>query len=58
MGIVIIFGLVTILAAIGAFTALKNKNLLGAFWGVASFAVFGWFTVMTVIHSGFPTGTH
>ncbi|MBL4951411.1 DUF2759 domain-containing protein [Neobacillus sp. OS1-32] len=58
MGLVIIFGLVTLLAAIGAFTALKNKNLLGAFWGIASFAVFGWFTVMTVIHSGFPTGTH
>ena len=58
MGLVIIFGLVTVLAAIGAFTALKNKNLLGAFWGIASFAVFGWFTVMTVIHSGFPTGTH
>ncbi|GHH96976.1 DUF2759 domain-containing protein [Neobacillus kokaensis] len=58
MGLVIIFALVTILAAVGGFTALKNKNLLGAFWGVASFAVFGWFTVMTIIHSGFPTGTH
>ncbi len=58
MGLVIIFALVTILAGIGAFSALKNKNLLGAFWGLASFAVFGWFTVMTIIKSGFPTGTH
>jgi hypothetical protein len=58
MGLVIIFALVAILAAIGGFTALKNKNFLGAFWGVASFLVFGWFTIMTVLHHGIPTGTH
>jgi hypothetical protein len=58
MGLVIIFALVTILAGYGGFSALKNKNLLGAFFGVASFAVFGWFTVMTLLESGFPTGTH
>ncbi|MEH7109502.1 MULTISPECIES: DUF2759 domain-containing protein [Bacillaceae] len=58
MGLVIIFALVTLMAAYGGFTALKSKNLLGAFWGIASFAVFGWFTVMTLIHSGYPAGTH
>jgi hypothetical protein len=58
MGFVIISALVAILAAIGGFSALKNKNFLGAFWGVASFLVFGWFTVMTIIHHGVPTGTH
>ncbi|WHY84711.1 DUF2759 domain-containing protein [Neobacillus novalis] len=58
MGLVIIFAIVTVLAAFGGFSALKNKNLLGAFWGVASFLVFGWFTVMTILKSGFPTGTH
>ncbi|NRD80746.1 DUF2759 domain-containing protein [Bacillus sp. BRMEA1] len=58
MGLVIIFTLVTLLAAYGVFSSLKNKNLLGAFWGLASFCIFGWFTLMTVIHSGFPTGTH
>ena len=58
MGFVIISALVAILAAIGGFTALKSKNFLGAFWGVASFLVFGWFTVMTLIHHGVPTGTH
>jgi hypothetical protein len=58
MGFVIISALVAILAAIGGFTALKNKNFLGAFWGVASFLVFGWFTVMTILHHGVPTGTH
>ncbi|MEH7178741.1 DUF2759 domain-containing protein [Neobacillus vireti] len=58
MGLVIIFALVSLLAAYGAFTALKNKNVLGAFFAVATLAVFGWFTVMTLIESGFPTGTH
>jgi hypothetical protein len=58
MGVVIIFALVALLAAYGAFTALKNKNFLGAFFAVATLAVFGWFAVMTVIESGFPTGTH
>jgi hypothetical protein len=58
MGLVIIFALVTILAGYGGYSALKNKNFLGAFWGVASFLVFGWFTVMTVIESGFPAVSH
>jgi len=58
MGLVIIFALVTILAAFGAFSALKNKNFLGAFFGVATLAVFGWFAIMTLIESGYPTGTH
>ena len=58
MGLVIIFAIVTIIAAYGGFSSLKNKNFLAAFWGVASFLVFGWFTVMTIIESGFPTGTH
>jgi hypothetical protein len=58
MGLVIIFAIVTILAAFAGFNALKSKNFLGAFWGVASFLVFGWFTVMTIVKSGFPTGTH
>lgn len=58
MGVVIIFALVALLAAYGAFTALKNKNFLGAFFAVGTLAVFGWFAVMTLIESGFPTGTH
>ncbi|MBI0576334.1 MULTISPECIES: DUF2759 domain-containing protein [Bacillaceae] len=58
MGLVIIFALVTILAFFAGLRALKNKNLLAAFWGVASFLVFGWFVVMTIIHHGIPTGTH
>ncbi|MBA4535813.1 DUF2759 domain-containing protein [Bacillus aquiflavi] len=54
MGLVIIFGLVTILAAFGSISALKNKNFLGAFFGIGTLAVFGWFTFMTVLKSGYP----
>ncbi|WP_394232944.1 DUF2759 domain-containing protein [Niallia oryzisoli] len=57
MGTVIIFALVSILAAIGSVSSLKNKNLLGALFAVGSFAVFGWFAVMTFLNSGFPA-TH
>ncbi|AGX05500.1 MULTISPECIES: DUF2759 domain-containing protein [Bacillaceae] len=54
MGLVIVFALVSLLAAYGTFSALKNKNLLGIVFGGGSFAVFGWFAVMTLIHHGFP----
>ena len=54
MGLVIIFALVTILAGYGTFTALKNKNVLGIVFGGGSLLVFGWFTIMTVIYSGYP----
>ena len=57
MGTVIFFALVSILAAIGSVSSLKNKNLLGALFAVGSFAVFGWFAVMTFLNSGFPA-TH
>ncbi|MEQ2526174.1 DUF2759 domain-containing protein [Robertmurraya yapensis] len=54
MGLVIIFALVTLFAGYGTFSALKNKNVLGILFGGGSFLVFGWFTVMTVINSGYP----
>jgi len=57
MGTVIIFALVSILAAIGSVSSLKNKNLLGVLFAVGSFAIFGWFAIMTFIDSGFPA-TH
>lgn len=54
MGLVIIFGLVALLAMAGAWSALQNKNILGLFFGTATFAVFGWFTIMTILKSGYP----
>ncbi|MDQ0218318.1 DUF2759 domain-containing protein [Peribacillus cavernae] len=54
MGLMIIFGLVTILALFAVISSFRNKNFLGLFFAAGSTAVFGWFTVMTIIHNGFP----
>ena len=54
MGTVIIFALVAILAVFASLSALKNKNILGAIFGILSLVVFGLFAVMTLIDSGFP----
>ncbi|TYS14311.1 DUF2759 domain-containing protein [Rossellomorea vietnamensis] len=56
MGFVIITALVTLLALFGSISALKNKNALGILFGVGTLGVFGWFTIMTVLHSGYPGG--
>ncbi|GIN60480.1 hypothetical protein J27TS8_04730 [Robertmurraya siralis] len=56
MGLMIIFGLVAILAGYGTLSALKNKNGLGLLFGAGTFLVFGWFTIMTILKNGFPTG--
>ncbi len=60
MGLAIIFGLVAILAALGLLRSLKIKNLMAAGFAFLTFAVFGWFTVMTVLDvfvgSGGSTG--
>lgn len=55
MMLVIIFGLVTILAALGIYRSLKKVNVLAIALAGATFLVFGWFTVMTIIYSGYPT---
>lgn len=55
MGLVIIFALVTIFAVFGALHSIRTKNLLGIFFALGTVAVFGWFTIMTVLNHGFPT---
>lgn len=54
MGLVIIFALVAILAAFGAISALKNKNILGFVFAAGSVLVFGGFALLTLINSGYP----
>ncbi|OQP05791.1 MULTISPECIES: DUF2759 domain-containing protein [Geobacillus] len=58
MGTVIIFALVTLLALYGMLRTLREKNVLGFLFGLGTAAVFGWFTIMTILHHGIPTGTH
>ncbi|MED1205138.1 DUF2759 domain-containing protein [Heyndrickxia acidicola] len=57
MGTVIIFALVTLLAIFGTVSSIRKKNLLGAAFGLITLGIFGWFTVMTVIYSGYPATT-
>lgn len=54
MGTVIIFLLVAVLAVIGVIRSLKNKNILGILFSVGACLVFGWFSIMTLMNSGFP----
>ncbi|AIE60725.1 DUF2759 domain-containing protein [Bacillus methanolicus] len=54
MGLVIIFGLVALLAAYGTYSTIRNKNFLGLIFAAGTFAVIGWFTIMTAIHHGIP----
>ncbi|MFD3447731.1 DUF2759 domain-containing protein [Microbacteriaceae bacterium 4G12] len=53
-GLVVIFILVTLLAAFATIKTLKEKNMLGIFLSVATVLVFGWFTVMTILKNGYP----
>lgn len=56
--LIVIFGLVTVLAIIGTYQAIKEKNLLSVLFNFGTFAVFGFFTVMTVINQGYPPSLH
>lgn len=54
MGTAIIFGLVTILSVFGLFRAFKDRAVLPIVFNFGTLAVFGFFTVMTFVKSGFP----
>lgn len=52
--LVVIFGLIAVLAAIGTVQTFKNKELLGLVFNFGSFVIFGSFAVATAITQGFP----
>lgn len=54
----IIFVLTTLLGVFAAISSFRNKNILGIGFSVLTFGVFGWFTVMTIIHHGYPAVHH
>lgn len=56
--LVLIFGLIAILAAIGTVQTLKNKEILGFLFNFGTFAIFGGFAVATAITQGFPPALH
>lgn len=49
MGLAVIFGLVTILAAYASYRTLREKNLLGLLFAGGSTVVFGAFAIATVV---------
>ncbi|MEC3659837.1 DUF2759 domain-containing protein [Bacillus velezensis] len=55
MLLVVIFGLVALLAVLGVLRAVRQRNILGFLLAAVTLGVFGWFTVMTVVTSGYPT---
>ncbi|MGO1059077.1 DUF2759 domain-containing protein [Planococcus sp. FY231025] len=56
--LMVIFGLIAILAAIGSVQTLKNKQILGFLFNFGTFVIFGAFTVATVITQGYPPSLH
>lgn len=56
--LMVIFALIAILSLVSAFKSIRNKNVLALLFGIASFAIFGWFTVMTVLNQGYPPTLH
>jgi uncharacterized membrane protein len=56
--LMVIFGLIAILAAVGTVQTLKNKQFLGLIFNFGTFVIFGGFTVATIITQGFPPSLH
>lgn len=49
MAIGIMFFLVAILCLIGAIREISKRNFFGAIYAIITLAVFGWFSIMTII---------
>ena len=56
--LMVIFGLIAILAVVGIFQAIKEKNILSILFNLLAAGVFGWFTIMTIVNSGYPPALH
>lgn len=56
--LMVIFGLVGILGAVGTVQAFKERNILGILFNFAAFVVFGGFTILTIVYQGYPPKLH
>lgn len=52
--LMVIFGLVGILAAVGTVQAFKERNVLSILFNFGACVVFGGFTIATIIFQGYP----
>ncbi|MBD8015696.1 DUF2759 domain-containing protein [Microbacterium sp. APC 3898] len=56
--LLVIFGLIAILAAVGTLQTLKNKEILGFLFNFGTLVIFGGFTIATLITQGYPPALH
>lgn len=52
--LMIIFGLVGILAAVGTVQAIKERNIISIVFNLGACIVFGGFTIATIVTQGYP----
>ena len=52
--LLVIFGLIAILAAVGTLQTLKNKEILGFLFNFGTLVIFGGFTIATLNTPGYP----
>lgn len=54
MGLMLIFTFVVVLSALGIVKTFHDRNYLGLFFSGATFLVFSFFVVATVVTQGYP----
>lgn len=52
--LMVIFGLIGILAAVGTVQAFKERNMLSVVFNVLACVIFGGFTILTIVYQGYP----
>lgn len=58
MILMVIFGLLAVVCVIGAFQAVRQKNILSVGFHLLGAGILGWFVIMTVANSGYPAVLH
>ncbi|WP_040228793.1 DUF2759 family protein [Bhargavaea cecembensis] len=56
--LMVFFGLIAILAAVGTVQGFKQRNILSIIFNLATFVVFGAFVVLTIAFQGYPPKLH
>ena len=56
--LMVIFGLIAIIAVVGVFQSIKEKNILAVGFNAITVCVFGWFVIMTILNQGYPPTHH
>lgn len=52
--LMVIFGLIAIISVVGAFQAIKEKNLLSVVLHGAAALLLGWFVIVSLLNGAYP----